>query len=42
MMSAAATALKPSPESGAETAPQSGARLVVSTLEKLGVEVLFG
>lgn len=41
-MSAAATALKPSPESGAETAPQSGARLVVSTLEKLGVEVLFG
>lgn len=37
-MSAAATAIKPS----AETAPQSGARLVVSTLEKLGVEVLFG
>ena len=41
-MSVAATALKPSPESRAETAPQSGARLVVSTLEKLGVEVLFG
>lgn len=41
-MSVAATALKPSPESGAETAPQSGACLVVSTLEKLGVEVLFG
>jgi acetolactate synthase-1/2/3 large subunit len=38
MMSAAATTLKPS----AETAPQSGASLVVSTLEKLGVEVLFG
>jgi len=37
-MSAAATAIKPS----AETEPQSGARLVVSTLEKLGVEVLFG
>jgi acetolactate synthase-1/2/3 large subunit len=37
-MSAAATAIKPS----ADTAPQSGARLVVSTLEKLGVEVLFG
>jgi acetolactate synthase-1/2/3 large subunit len=37
-MSAAATAVKPP----AETAPQSGARLVVSTLEKLGVEVLFG
>ena len=37
-MSAAATALKPV----TETAPRSGARLVVSTLEKLGVEVLFG
>ena len=37
-MNAAATALKPA----VETAPQSGARLVVSTLEKLGVEVLFG
>ncbi|QTC90096.1 acetolactate synthase 2 catalytic subunit [Brevundimonas goettingensis] len=37
-MSAAATAIKPS----TETEPQSGARLVVSTLEKLGVEVLFG
>ena len=37
-MSAAATALKPA----AEAAAQSGARLVVSTLEKLGVEVLFG
>jgi len=37
-MSAAAATLKPA----VETAPQSGARLVVSTLEKLGVEVLFG
>ncbi|MGQ3113276.1 MAG: acetolactate synthase 2 catalytic subunit [Brevundimonas sp.] len=37
-MSAAATALKPA----AEAAARSGARLVVSTLEKLGVEVLFG
>ena len=37
-MNAAAIALKPP----IETAPQSGARLVVSTLEKLGVEVLFG
>jgi len=41
-MSAAATALKPPAQIGSETAPQSGARLVVSTLEKLGVEVLFG
>jgi acetolactate synthase-1/2/3 large subunit len=38
MMSAAATALKPA----VEAAPRSGASLVVSTLEKLGVEVLFG
>ncbi len=37
-MSAAATALKPA----VEAAPRSGASLVVSTLEKLGVEVLFG
>jgi acetolactate synthase-1/2/3 large subunit len=37
-MSAAAATLTPA----AETTAQSGARLVVSTLEKLGVEVLFG
>jgi acetolactate synthase-1/2/3 large subunit len=37
MSAAAAATLK-----SAGTAPQSGARLVVSTLEKLGVEVLFG
>ena len=37
-MSAAAATFKPA----VEAAPQSGARLVVSTLEKLGVEVLFG
>ena len=33
-----AAAFKPQ----AETAPQSGARLLVSTLERLGVEVVFG
>ena len=33
-----APALKPQ----AEAAPQSGARLLVSTLERLGVEVVFG
>ncbi len=37
-MSAAAATFKPA----TQAAPQSGARLVVSTLEKLGVEVLFG
>ena len=37
-MSAVAATLKPADAA----APQSGARLVVSTLEKLGVEVLFG
>ena len=37
-MNAAAATFKPA----TEAAPQSGARLVVSTLEKLGVEVLFG
>jgi len=37
-MSAAAATFKPA----TEAAPRSGARLVVSTLEKLGVEVLFG
>jgi acetolactate synthase-1/2/3 large subunit len=41
-MSAAATALKPAPEGAADAAPQSGARLLVSTLERLGVEVVFG
>ena len=29
-------------KSSAEAAPQSGARLLVSTLERLGVEVVFG
>jgi acetolactate synthase-1/2/3 large subunit len=42
MSAAAATALKSAPEAGLQTAPRSGAQLVVSTLEKLGVEVLFG
>ena len=37
-MTAVAATLKPADAA----APQSGARLVVSTLEKLGVEVLFG
>lgn len=42
-MSAAAATFKPAVETAPEAgAFQSGARLVVSTLEKLGVEVLFG
>lgn len=42
-MSAAAATFKPAVDAAPETgAFQSGARLVVSTLEKLGVEVLFG
>ena len=42
-MSAAAATFKPAVETAPEAgAFQSGARLVVSTLEKLGVEVLIG
>ncbi|RZJ36971.1 MAG: acetolactate synthase large subunit, partial [Brevundimonas sp.] len=36
------SAIAPARQQKPDTAPQSGARLLISTLEKLGVEVLFG